>query len=72
MPTPEQAPARPTTPGSAVFASAYLCPGTARVWELHTDGGWWDTYGARKSWEQLRDVTVWRVAPPADGQERAA
>jgi hypothetical protein len=64
MPTPEQIAAMPVTPGSIVTAHVPF-EGTDRVraWELHTDGAWWDTYGARRHVAQLRNVTVIHVAP---------
>jgi hypothetical protein len=71
MPTPEQIAAMPRTPGSIVRASVPFEEDRIRAWELHTDGKWWDTYGARRHVAQLRHVTVVHVAPAA-GEERAA
>jgi hypothetical protein len=64
MPTPEQIAAMPVTPGSIVRAHVPF-DDRIRAWELHTDGKWWDTYGAHRHVSQLRDVTIVHVAPAA-------
>jgi hypothetical protein len=59
MPTPDQIAAMPTTPGSIVRARVpFEDESRVRAWELHADGKWWDTYGARRHVAQLRGVTV--------------
>lgn len=65
MPTPEQIAAMPRTPGSIVTASAAFSD-RVRAWELHSDGAWWDTYGARRHVAQLRNVTIIHTAPAAE------
>jgi hypothetical protein len=66
MPTPEQIAAMPVTPGSIVRAHVpFEDASRVRAWELHGDGAWWDTRGARRHVAQLRGVTIVHVEPPA-------
>lgn len=67
LPAQRPTPVLPVTPGSVALATVPGASHHRRVWELHPDGKWCDTYGARRSPSQLRDVEILRVAPDLEG-----